>query len=285
MQKNEISSTPLFADLRVEIRKLQEELAQLLLEKEELRVACRKILAEYFQRFGELECKVTGAECEYLRMKRLMEMVQMRLNREEEISLDQILEKLIREFARYQEALEKILEQVEASGKSGQQPAGEGTISPEEAEKEKQKAASMKKIYREIVKRLHPDMNPNQSEEEAKLFRKAMEAYEKEDRDTLELIYGQLGDIQGEAETGGETGLAACKERLERQRDLLKNQIEKVKEEIRQLKEAKPYILKEYLEDPEKARKRRRNLEVVLQNYEEQIREYKKVLANNWVVI
>ena len=46
MQKYEISSTALFADLRAEIRKLQEELAQLLLEKEELRVACRKILAE-----------------------------------------------------------------------------------------------------------------------------------------------------------------------------------------------------------------------------------------------
>ena len=285
MQKNEISSTPLFADLRVEIRKLQEELAQLLLEKEELRVACRKILAEYFQHFGELECKVTEAECECLRMKRLTEMVQMHFNPEEGISTDKILEKLIREFAQYQKALEKLLEEVEAGRKSGQHFAEEGTASPEEAEKEKKKAASMKKLYREIVKRLHPDMNPNQSKEEAKLFRKAMEAYEKEDRDTLELIYGQLGDIQGEAETGGETGLAACKERLERQRDLLKNQIEKVKEEIRQLKEAKPYILKEYLEDPEKARKRRRNLEVVLQNYEEQIREYKKVLANNWVVI
>ena len=53
---------------------------------------CRNIELEYMRRFGETEYKLQEAYCEYLRLKRMMEMVQAKRNRQEEITIENVRE-------------------------------------------------------------------------------------------------------------------------------------------------------------------------------------------------
>ena len=48
---------------------------------------------------------------------------------------------------------------------------------------------SAKELYRKIVKKLHPDMNPDVTEHELELFHRATKAYEEGDIMTLQAIY------------------------------------------------------------------------------------------------
>ena len=284
-----------YKDLEREIKELREELSRLILEKEELlKVICPQILRDYYALFGELEYRVSEAECEYRRLRRLAEMVQARNNRGEEVSLSALLDDLVQEFDRYQKELERFLKQVqEAAEKAREQEEAERAAeetSPEEVERKKDREDLLKKTYRELVKRLHPDMNPDQSEAERRMFQQAVEAYEKGDLETLELIQSQL-----EAAGGMDSGLEAAAGEdppafaagrggtLRQKRDLLKAQTERLREEIARMKAGMPYLLKEYLEDPEKAALRRESLNKTLQGYEEGIREYRKILEEKGI--
>ncbi len=276
-----------FSDLKEEIRRLKEEVSRLILVKEELEtVICPKILADYYGRFGKLEYAVSEAECEYRRLKRLMEMVQARKNRGEAVNLAGILEDLSHEFARYQEELEKILKGMEKL-REERSAANAGTegLTEEEAERKKEEAAEAKKIYREMVKRLHPDMNPNRSEVETKLFQKAVDAYEKGDLATLKLLYSQMEEENAGKEPGNEEERRAVEAQLKSQRDLLQKQVEMLSSAITRIKQTKPYVLKEYLEDPAKEEMRQQELERTLHSYEEGIREYRKRLEEDGVRI
>ena len=276
-----------FSDLKEEIRRLREEVSRLILVKEELEnVICPKILADYQGRFGKLEYAVSEVECEYRRLKRLMEMVQARKNWGEAVNLAGILEDLSLEFARYQEELEKILKrmkqlQAERSAKS----KGTEGLMEEAAERKKEEAAEAKKIYREMVKRLHPDMNPDRSERETILFQKAVEAYGKGNLTELKLLYSQMEEENTEEWPGSEEERIAVEAQLKSQRDLLQKQALMLKDAITRIKQTKPYVLKEYLEDPAKEEMRQQELERTLHSYEEGIWEYRKLLEEDGVRI
>ncbi len=272
------------AELKEEIRRLKEEVSQLILEKEELEhVICPKILADYYARFGKLEYAVSEAECEFLRLKRLMEMVQARKNRQEEVNLAGILEDLSREFARYQEELEKLLRRMEQLQKERSAADFGAEDSSKEAEGEAEEAAEAKKIYRELVKRLHPDMNPNQGEREAKLFQKVVEAYGKGDVAALRLLYSQVEEVNTDAESGSLEEQMAVEAQLKSQRDFLQRQVEILREAITRIKQTKPYVLRDYLENSAKGEARQQELEKALQAYEEGIRGYRDQLREEGV--
>ena len=57
-------------------------------------------------------------------------------------------------------------------------------------------AQELKRLYRYIMKKLHPDANPDATEAEMDLLRKAQKAYSEGDLDTLRDIADQLDDTE-----------------------------------------------------------------------------------------
>ena len=99
---------PEFDKLKNEIEKLRIELSMLLLERDELQfVICRNIEAKYMLELGSIEYRAYEAQCTALRLKRKIELIQAKRNRQEPVSIVAIEEILDQEFASYQKQLGK----------------------------------------------------------------------------------------------------------------------------------------------------------------------------------
>lgn len=138
--------------------------------------------------------------------------------------------------------------------------------------------AEVKKLYRSIVKNLHPDLNPKATEAEKELFYQATEAYEQGDLSALQVIY-QIADkgADGEKMTSSLSGQEKEKQRLEKLLDQVKVEIEKIKT-------SPPYIWKIYVEDEGQKKERLSQLQKELESFQAGIRtqeEYIRTLQEN----
>ncbi len=174
---------PDFQKLREEIEKLRTELSMLVLERDELRfVICKNIEMEYMLKVGGLEYQAYEAECAFLRLKRKVELIQAKKNRQEKVILSAIEDALDQEFMEYQKRLD---EQIDRMNHALERNKGE-RLSEEESRE-------LKSLYRKIVKILHPDMNPEITEAQMKLFEHAVSAYENGDLPALRIINEMIG--------------------------------------------------------------------------------------------
>lgn len=250
---------PDFEKLKNEIEKMRTELSMLLLEHDELKfVICKNIEAEYMLMLGGLEYKVYEAQCAVLRLKRKVELLQTKKNRLEKIIIKDIESALDDEFKEYEKKLEEQLHMMNDALKRSKAEH----LSPEDTKE-------VKKLYRSIVKALHPDINPEISEEKKALFNNAVTAYENGDVETLRIIHEMVGrDFLPEPHQDAMTQLLKEKERLEA---ILKS----VEERVEKIKSTYPYIMKGILESREKTQERKGELEKILEDYNEIIGIYK----------
>ena len=124
----------------------------------------------------------------------------------------------------------------------------------------------LKKLYRKIVRTLHPDLNPDLSDKEKELFYNATESYKAGDLDTLQLIYDIVctGEMDADHPLTGKSLMDEVK-RLE---DLVK----KIQKDINLIKSQSPYTWKIYVEDEEKKLDKLNTLEDELKSYQEAIK-------------
>lgn len=249
---------PDFEKLKSEVEKMRTELSMLLFERDELQfVVCKNIETKYMLEFGSIEYKAYEAWCTALRLKRKIELIQVKKNRQEKVILPIIEEMLDDEFAEYQKKLdEQINKMNEAFVRS------KGEILSDEDEKE------LRKLYRKIVKALHPDLNPDVSQAQLRLFDNAVEAYKNADLDTLRIIDEMVGTkSQPEEHTDVMTELFEERKRLERLLQSIKRNIDNIKSEF-------PYTMKDVVKDKEKIEQKREEIENVIKYYSELIVEY-----------
>lgn len=109
----------------------------------------------------------------------------------------------------------------------------------------------LKKLYRKIVKSLHPDINSNVSEAQLQLFDNAVSAYKNGDLETLRTIGEMVGNNPlPEQNKDAMTQLVEDKERLH---GLLKS----IRESIDNIKTEYPYTMKDIVEDTEKTEQKK----------------------------
>ena len=174
-----VISFPQFEELKNEIGKMRTELSMLVLERDELQfVICKNIETEYMLRFGSMEYKAYEAECTLLRLKRKIELIQTSKNRQEKVIISAIEETLDNEFSEYQQKLDEQIDKMNDALKRSK-----GEVLSEEENKE------LKKFDREIVKTLHPDLNPHVTKAQTDLFDHAVSAYKSGDLRTLRIIH------------------------------------------------------------------------------------------------
>jgi len=130
-----------------------------------------------------------------------------------------------------------------------------------------------KDLYRKIVKKLHPDMNPDVTEHELELFHRAAKAYEEGDIMTLQAIYDEVYGLDTEMlsqEESMETLISLREQLLER--------IAKAIEEIEVIKEEFPYTEKAFLDNPEAVKEMQDAIIQLIQEYEKEIIRLNQIL-------
>lgn len=250
---------PDFKKLKSEVEKMRTELSMLLLERDELQfVICKNIETEYMLKFGSIEYKAYQAQCLSLRLKRKIELIQAKKNRQEKVIISAIEEALDTEFAEYQKRLDEQINKMNDALKRSK-----AEVLNVEENKE------LKKLYRKIVKALHPDINPDVSETQVNLFDNAVQAYKSGDLNTLRII----GEMVGNSPLPEQHKDALTKFNEEKER--LQNLLKEIRDSIEQIKSEYPYTMKEIIEDEEQIEQRKRELENILGQYNELISIYK----------
>lgn len=253
---------PDFEKLKEEVEKLRTELSMLLLERDELQfIVCKNIETEYMLRLGGIEYRVYEAECTVLRLKRKIELIQAKKNRQEKVIISVIEETLDNEFDEYKKQLdEQISKMNEALARSKAE-----ALSPEDNKE-------LKRIYRKIVKILHPDINPDTTDSQIKLFDNAVSAYKNGDLETLRIIGEMI--VGAPAHEMGRNAMS----QLAEERDRLLNMVMSVRESIDKIKTAYPYTMKDIIEDEERIKKKKLELESILEQNNELLLLYKEKL-------
>ena len=243
--ENSVVHFPGFEELKAAVDQLRTELSMLHLEHDELLyVECKNIETAYMLAIGGLEYRAYELECAVLRLKRKAELIQAKKNRQEKIILSEIEECLHVEFAEYQDRLNELIEKMNKALEHDRRiPLSEEEI------------RELKKLYRSIVRALHPDFNPEQGEAKRRLFDNAVTAYKNGDIDGLRAISVMVtGSVSPGEQPGSLSQLLKEKERLSK---LLQG----AREKIAAIKSEYPYTVKSLLLDPEKVEARQVQLE------------------------
>ena len=261
---NEIILNLEYENLKNELLKKRTELSMLVLQRDELKyVICKNIETEYMLELGSLEYCLYQSECIIMRLKRKVELIQTRINRQEKIDVPAIDKLLDEQFREYQQKLEEKIKKMNEAIERGN-----GEVLTE------QQAKELKKLYRAIVKALHPDLNPNVTKQQIKLFQNAVTAYKNGDLQTLRIINEMISNNHSEDDNT---------DNIEKMRDeliRLDRMISSINGDIEKIKSEYPYTMKDILFDKEQLNQRKQELKDNIDQCDELVSFYKTKIQN-----
>ncbi|RXK17305.1 molecular chaperone DnaJ [Macrococcus sp. DPC7161] len=257
--KHHLIAFPDLEHLSASIKQLKAELSTLILEHDELLfIQCRNIEMQYSLLFGELEYKAFEKQCESQRLKRKIDLIQMKKNRQEVVNIHEIESQLDIEFESYQQQLMNEMNRIQNAIKRYQSE----TLTDKEA-------VEVKSLYRIIVKKIHPDIHPNISPDKLELFYRAMTAYDNGDLETLRLIATVISGDSIDGDIGDNKTIFKLHEKLD-------HQIQKLKASIENIKDNYPYNTKFILEDEKQINQRKQELNTNIQLHQQLIEQYEQ---------
>ena len=214
----------------------------------------------YLEKLGRLQLELLEKQTEASRLKMKMNLIQAAINRNEKPNL-----KLIEQEtnARLQNYYAQI--QAQSAALDEAKKVLSHLISEEETQK-------LKETFRVLCKRLHPDLNPNQREEEKDLFIKVKTAYDLQRLTDLQNILLYLDDSNNEKLT-----TVSSNEKVERIKHL-ENQIVSLKSKIDQLKQSFPFNVEELIFDDDYIVQKQSELQLQIKASQEEIDKYSYII-------
>ncbi len=229
---HDLQLSPEIIKLQDEILVLEKELAKIILEHEEMLNNVRPNLeAEYQKLVGYKELEQMETEINTRRCKRQLELLQASVNRQENIDKDEIEKKLDDEFREWFEKIEEQYQKIKEA---------EQRLDNLMSDKENKEFI---KLYRKIVFKLHPDLNPNQKYDDKNLWHRVQLAYKLGDLSELRSL-AILVDIQHKS-----TELPSSDDLLRKQKKQLAKQIQRIINKINKLEKTFPFNLINKLAD------------------------------------
>ena len=212
---------------------LRERLLRLILEKDELiNTVIPNIEAEYQLRVGYLLYEKFCLQTEINKSKRTIEIIQTAINHGDPVSRETVGKMLGMEFRQWEERLKEHLYLIE---KAKARERSKLTL---------QESQRICELYRKLVKRLHPDVNPEMYSRNKGLWIQVQQAYSRADTGGLEVLWLVAQDL-GE----GEAGELEPMELLRLKERDLKKKIDETQSFIESVKSSHPYTLKDKLTD------------------------------------
>ena len=250
-----------FLDLHEE---LKDELTKLITDRDTLVHTVKTNLEmEYQLKIGGKQYELFLIRTESLRLKRKMEILQALLNRQESCSMQEIDEQLDQEFAEWQKQAEEIYRQVKKAEYFAELPK----LSVKES-------AELKKLYRELAKKFHPDVNPDEWDEKKNFWLRIRDAYQNGDLQEMKTLALLANDFQ---EQNPEI---STMDKLKDTCADLKKRIPELINQIAHVKSQFPFDIEERLQDEEWVNEQKKEIDVQIdewQNtktlYEEQVEE------------
>ncbi|MBP5179532.1 MAG: hypothetical protein J6066_08160 [Lachnospiraceae bacterium] len=220
---------------------------ELLLKRDDVKKKAFQYGMEYNRTFGELILKVFEKKVEGIRKKKTLEYCQTYKNHGKNVDMAGLQTYLERQLAEYEKRLKDMVEENEAAKSTG-------TVTEAEL-------LQIKRIYRRMVKKIHPDINPltNTNEELKGLWQRLVIAYEcnelKELKETEVLINALMAKL--------DMGV------MEIEIPDIEVKIAELEEEIERIMNTDPYQYRYLLEDEAAVAEKKKALEEELKEYEE----------------
>lgn len=217
---------------------------KLLINKENLKKDAKLYDDLYKTTFGDLNIEIFKLKIEGIKLKKVIELYQKKINNGENVNHKQIEREIMISMANYYKDLNDMINEKRKIN-----------ISYSDA----LEVNKIKKIYYKLVKKLHPDLNQatNNNETLKTLWADVILAYEHNDLEELEaldiLISKVLKDLNMD------NNIIHVKN--------IDELIKKVEEQILKIRTEEPYIYKFILEDKEKVNKKKKELESNINNF------------------
>ena len=239
---------------------LREEFASLLTEAEHLIHTVKpNLLALYQTKIGVWELRLLQAQFKVARLRRQIELAQAYINRGEQPDLAAIECTIETEFIAWVTKLEEA-----ASRLQDAETRLKHLLSPEDDRE-------LKKLYYAIVKRLHPDVNPNVTADQRRLWFRAQAAYE----------HGDLPELRALAllvERNAPISPAKSLDNLRRDQEILEKQITTALETLERIESQPPFTLQNQLDDETWLAARRKEIDEQTVT----LRQQGEALKNHW---
>jgi uncharacterized protein YeeX (DUF496 family) len=223
--------TPEHKMLHMQYDLLKKEFTDLFAQKNDMLTQEEQVLtALYLTTIGQKQHQKYCLTVEIKMMTQRISLYQAYFNRNEYPDIPVIEKKMQKQFADYQKKIADEAKRIALA----KELLKDGFLSESEVKK-------LKEVYRQIVKRLHPDINPSVTEQEKDLFVKAQAAYDLCDLTTLNAILLSLDTLATKADVEP-IDLKAQVETLQKQVSKLKSQIDKLEKQF-------PFTFREKLAD------------------------------------
>lgn len=248
--------TPENAQLHRRFEELKKEFSDLFAVRDKmLRYDEPFLTALYVEKLGKLEFKIFRLRTEEAIAKLKISLMQKYINRNEKINYNEIDKQI--DYAMAEQ--KKIMEEQEKQIRRAKEFLASDALTAEETKE-------MQAIYRSLVKRLHPDLHPRQTEEEKDLFLRVKAAYELCRLNDLRQIMLSMS-IGGEADLP-EISLADEVKKLETQTAEINKQIEEMNARF-------PFTQKEKLHNDKEIAEKQKKLNAEISELEEKCKVLK----------
>jgi len=248
---------------------LKEELTKLYADREDLLNTVKLNLElDYQLKIGKKQYELIMVRIEALRLKRKAEILQSAFNRQVKCSIDVIEAQLDFEFEKWNREAKEFYKDLKFAEKY--------------ADLEKMTSGDvleMKKIYRELVKKFHPDLNPDWQEEARYFWQRIVEAYGNNDLKELKILELLSRDFEKEDK------VLSTMELLKKDCESLKEKVKELINDIAHVKKEFPFNIEENLEDDVWVEEQNRLIEDQVAEWQESKKSFEARVVDLTIII